>query len=31
MSKNQSYDPFGNRWENHPASVESQLQDEHTA
>mgnify|MGYP003342964371 CR=1 FL=1 len=25
------YDPFGNRWENHPASVENQLKDEPTS
>jgi len=30
MSKNESYDPFGNRWEQHPASVENQVKDEPT-
>jgi hypothetical protein len=27
---NPNYDPFGNRWENHPASAENQLKDEPT-
>jgi len=30
MSENKSYDPFGDRWENHPASVENQVKDEPT-
>jgi len=27
---NPNFDPFGNRWENHPAAVENQIKDEDT-